>query len=328
MRAMLAQAIVISFVVSLGVLIILLSRFARTALDAPNERSLHERPVARTGGIGILAGGAVALALGADGLWLPLALAFGLAVVSFADDLRGVPALGRLAAHCAAAVALVWYLLSPMNPAALVVLALAVIWITNLFNFMDGADGVAGGMALIGFGCYAIAAELAGHTALALVCASLAAAAGAFLVFNLHPARIFMGDVGSITLGFLAAALGLVGWRDDIWPLWFPLLAFGPFIGDATITLLKRVARKERVWRAHRDHYYQRMVLMGFGHRGTAFLGFGAMVLCAGAALYGREQAPAMQATVFGGASLLLAAAAAWIDLRWSRFRRAAREMK
>jgi UDP-N-acetylmuramyl pentapeptide phosphotransferase/UDP-N-acetylglucosamine-1-phosphate transferase len=206
-----------------------------------------------------------------------------------------------------------------MHPAELALVIAGVVWVTNLYNFMDGADGVAGGMAVIGFGAYTLAALSAGHASLAVAGAALAAANLAFLLHNFHPARIFLGDVGSIPLGFLAAALGLQGWRDDVWPLWFPLLVFGPFIGDATLTLLKRAARREPVWRAHREHYYQRMVRMGLGHRATALIGYGAMLACAGAALAGRGQPSALQAAAFGGGVLVLAVMAAWVDLSWRR---------
>src|SRR4029453_19182366 len=137
-----------------------------------------------------------------------------------------------------------------------------------------------------------------------------------------HPARIFLGDVGSIPVGFLAGALGVIGWRDDLLPLWFPLLVFAPFIGDATLTLVRRLARGERVWRAHREHYYQRMVRMGPGHRNTAWVAYAAMLACAGAALLGRAQAPALQGAAFGTAVALLAALAVWVDIRWGRFMR------
>jgi hypothetical protein len=98
------------------------------------------------------------------------------------------------------------------------------------------------------------------------------------------------------------------------------VLVFGPFIADATVTLIKRVIRGARVWQAHREHYYQRMVLMGLGHRGTAFVGYGLMLACAAAALAGREQAPWLQAAAFLGTSALLGAMALWVDLRWARF--------
>jgi UDP-GlcNAc:undecaprenyl-phosphate/decaprenyl-phosphate GlcNAc-1-phosphate transferase len=313
----------LGFAVSFACLRVLLSRFGTLALDSPNARSLHQRPVPRTGGVAVLLGAAVSLGFGAASLWLACALALGLAVLSFIDDLGGVPRRARLAAHLAAAGFWTWYVLSPMHPVELAVLILAVTWITNLYNFMDGSDGLAGGMATIGFGAYSLAAWWGGDAALAALCVALSAAAFAFLLHNHHPARIFLGDVGSIPLGFLAAALGIVGWRNDLWPLWFPVLVFGPFIADATITLVRRVLRRERVWQAHRDHYYQRMVRMGLGHRGTAWTGYAVMLLCAGAALLGRAQAPGMQATVFLATSALLGAMAIWVDVRWMRFSRA-----
>ena len=308
-----------AFAVSLCAAAVLLKGFGARALDQPNERSLHERPVPRTGGIALAAGVGAALVFGAGELWLQMTLALALAVVSFIDDVALLPVLARLAAHFAAAAALAWYVLSPMHPLELALLVLVVVWMTNLYNFMDGADGLAGGMALSGFSAYALAAHLAGQGELAMVCAAIAAAALGFLVFNFHPARLFLGDVGSIPLGFLSAALGITGWRDDAWPLWFPLLVFAPFVGDATLTLLRRILRRERVWRAHREHYYQRLVRMGLGHRRTALIAYVLMAVCAAAALMGRAQPPAMQAAVFAGTTILLAAVAIWVDVKWAR---------
>ena len=322
---MVAGVAALAFVAAFLLIRILLSRFARFALDKPNERSMHENPVPRTGGIAVLAGAAIALASGAEQLWLPALLGLMLAIVSFADDLWSLPAPARLAAHLLAAGLLVWHVLSPMHPVEMAVLIVALAWLTNLYNFMDGSDGLAGGMATIGFGAYALAAYMAEHLALASLSAGLSAAAAAFLLHNHHPARIFLGDVGSIPLGFLAGALGVLGWRDDLWPLWFPVLVFAPFIGDATVTLIKRSLRGERVWQAHRQHYYQRMVLMGLGHRRTAWIGYLAMVLCALAALAGRQQAPQIQAAIFLAAAAILGAGALWVDLRWARFSREGR---
>jgi UDP-N-acetylmuramyl pentapeptide phosphotransferase/UDP-N-acetylglucosamine-1-phosphate transferase len=311
-----------SFIVAWAAARVLASRFATLAPDEPNARSLHERPVPRTGGIAVLLGAGLALAFGAAALWPVLLGALALAMLSFLDDLRGVPTAARLTAHLGACAFLGWYLLSPMHPVELAVLILAGTWITNLYNFMDGSDGLAGGMAVIGFAAYALAALSAGQAPLAAQCAALAAASAGFLAHNFPPARIFLGDVGSIPLGFLVFALGMVGWRDDAWPLWFPVLVFGPFIGDATITLVKRALKKERVWRAHRDHYYQRLVRMGLGHRGTAFVAYAIMLVCAAAALLGRQQAPAVQASVFLGTALTLGVFAAWVDVRWGKWTR------
>lgn len=329
MRAMLWQAAPVSFVVALLCLAFLLSGPGRRfALDRPNERSLHERPVPRTGGVAIAAGVALAWAVVRPGFDAPLGLAAVLAVLSLLDDFLGLPTALRFGAHLAAAAALVSLALRfPGWPVfALFVLALA--WYANLYNFMDGSDGLAGGMALIGFGAYAIAAELAGARPLAAVCAMLAAGAAAFLTRNFPPARIFLGDVGSVPLGFLAGALGLAGWNDGAWPLWFPLLVFAPFVCDATLTLVKRLVRRERVWQAHREHYYQRLVRMGFGHRGTAAIEYAAMLGCALAALLAREAAIGVQAATLAGVAVVLAAIAVWIDLRWARHLRTSRALR
>ena len=317
-------ALILSSATCVVAIWIMLRFAARMPQDVPNERSLHERPVPRTGGVAVLGGIGVSLAAGFVPMNLSIATALCLAVISFADDLHGLPTSVRLIAHLSAAGLLVWYTLSPMEWWKLFVLCLAVGWITNLYNFMDGADGLAGGMSVIGFGAYALASSTSGDAAIASLSAAICGAAGAFLVYNYHPARIFLGDVGSIPLGFLAASLGVVGWRNDAWPVWFPLLVFGPFIGDATVTLLRRIRRGGRFWTAHREHYYQRMVRMGMGHRGTALLAYAAMAVCAGAALYGRDKAPGLQAAVFFSASAFLTTLAIWVDMRWARYCREA----
>jgi UDP-GlcNAc:undecaprenyl-phosphate GlcNAc-1-phosphate transferase len=288
-------------------------------LDLPNERSLHAAPVPRTGGLGLLAGITAAWLIASPaGSWPAFAGTLVLAGVSFLDDLRGLPVLVRLSAQLAVAVALVvWH--ADAFPAAAWALAvvLAIAWMCNLYNFMDGIDGLAGGMAVFGFGTYAIAAGLGGAAELAALCAGIVAAALAFLAFNFPPARIFMGDVGSVPLGFLAAALGLLGWERGLWAAWFPVLVFSPFIVDATITLMRRALRGERIWQAHKEHYYQRVVQLGAGHRATA-LGEYALMLATGASAVGLMTAPApVQWAGFGAWVLVYAAAMVWIDRLW-----------
>lgn len=323
MRAMPYAPALAAFAVALACLWILLSPAGRRlALDHPNERSLHERPVPRTGGIAIAAGVAAGAALPGIAPLAALSLAAALALVSFADDLLQLPTLVRLGAHLAAAAAFLALAAGGLEAFPFVVLALAIAWYANLYNFMDGSDGLAGGMAVIGFGAYALAAAAAGETVLATSSAVVASASLAFLVFNFPPARIFMGDVGSVPLGFLAGALGVLGWHAGAWPLWFPVAVFAPFVCDATLTLAKRLARRERVWRAHRDHYYQRLVRMGFGHRGTAWIEYAAMTGCAGAALYARQETVWVQTATLALATAVLVAIAAWVDVRWARHAR------
>lgn len=270
------------------------------ALDVPNQRSLHHRPVPRTGGVGIL----VAVAIGAvlaSGPWLAVVLAYLLAAVSALDDLFDLPVVARLAAHLAAALGLWAGGGIPVEswPACLVAVV-AVAWMTNLYNFMDGADGLAGGMALIGFAGYAYAAFGAGDAQIGSLCACIAAGAAAFLFFNFHPARIFMGDVGSIPLGFLVAALGLEGVRRGLWPFWFPVLVFSPFIVDASATLTRRLLGGERVWQAHREHHYQFMVRSGIGHRATALIWYVLMALVGGSACAALALPPVAAGLVLG----------------------------
>ena len=250
-------------------LLLVLVRSNALPKDLPNDRSLHSAPVSRSGGLAMVCAIALTGPLFFYGVGTWLSLGAVLALVSFVDDWRGLPALPRLTAHLLAALALVYYMMPDLPLPLAALLVLVIVWSTNLYNFMDGADGLAGGMTLIGFGVYAAAGWNADAT-LAWFAASISATAAAFLLLNFHPARIFMGDVGSIPLGFLAAAMGIYGWYSAIWPAWFPLLTFSPFIVDATLTLAQRAARGERFWHAHREHYYQRLVRMGMGHRRTA----------------------------------------------------------
>jgi UDP-N-acetylmuramyl pentapeptide phosphotransferase/UDP-N-acetylglucosamine-1-phosphate transferase len=288
-------------------------------VDRPNERSLHIRPTPRSGGVGVVA--AIVLGLSLAGfpppvIWIALALG----LLSHIDDRWNLPAPLRLFAHLFAAFVFVIGLGPWPLPWAVPLLVLGLVWMTNLYNFMDGADGLAGGMAVFGFGAYAIAAGLQGHTQLMMLALCIAAAAAGFLIFNFPPAKIFMGDVGSIPLGFLAGAFGVAGWQQGLWPLWFPLVVFAPFIVDASMTLARRMLRGELVWEAHRQHYYQRLILSGWSHRRTALSEYGLMLLCSAAALTGLRQPPAGQFALIFALALTIAAAMWAIDRRWKRF--------
>jgi len=301
------------------------SRLSRYALDHPNARSLHGAPVPRTGGIGIHAGIFLAWAVMAPELpplFLPAA---GLVLaISLLDDFRGVRVAARLAVHLIAASLLAAsLLLDDFGLVAVVVAALALAWMANLYNFMDGSDGLAGGMTAFGFGFYGAAAWLAGSIPFALVNLSVAAAAAAFLVFNFYPARVFMGDVGSVPLGFLAAALGLIGWQHGDWPWWFPAMVFSPFIIDASVTLGRRLARRERVWEAHRDHYYQRLVQLGWGHRQTALAEYALMFFCGALGIIALGQPSLVQATVVVLAAALYVGLIVAIEIAWRSFKAA-----
>jgi UDP-N-acetylmuramyl pentapeptide phosphotransferase/UDP-N-acetylglucosamine-1-phosphate transferase len=310
--------IIAASVTLLAMFLLLRSAAARRVQDIPNERSLHRVPVPRIGGMALMLGvfaGWVALR-NTPSMWLIIPLV-GLVVLSALDDIHGLPVRLRLLAHVIAASV---FLLGAGFEWWTPILLLPVVWMTNLFNFMDGADGLAGGMALFGFGWYGAAAWVQGASDFALMNFSLCAAAFGFLLFNFHPARVFMGDAGSIPLGFLAAAVGLLGWQQGLWPLWFPPLVFSPFVMDATVTLVKRIARGEKLSQAHRGHYYQRLVQMGCGHRNTALAGYllmGASGICA---LWGVRQEAMVQLMVLAAWLLIYFGLMVWLDARWKRF--------
>ena len=264
-------------------------------LDLPNERSLHTHPTPRSGGLAVLVGGLVGglvIALFTEGqnilFWL-VAAVLPVAAVSYADDCAGVPIFLRVLVHMVAAAILVvgcGFIRPGFIPGLTAVLAFFyIVWMINLYNFMDGIDGFAGGMAVIGFGTFAIFGWIHGHIIFAgvnlVVCASVAG----FLLYNFPPAKIFLGDAGSASLGLMAAGLSLWGAREDIFPFWIALLVFSPFVVDATITLARRLVRGERIWQAHRSHYYQRLVQAGWGHRKTLMWEYTVMLACAGTSI-------------------------------------------
>lgn len=312
---------ILSFLMVFGILRWLLKgAMAGAVLDHPNLRSLHTRPIPRTGGLALMTGVLVAgVAVQSSWGWAVVPILLFLLAISFLDDLRGLSVSWRFLAHfLAAGVFVGLYIFSSVGFVGAAVAVLAIVWMTNLYNFMDGSDGLAGGMALFGFCFYGAAAWLHGDVAFAELNWSVAAASLAFLFFNFHPAQIFMGDAGSIPLGFLAAAFGLLGWHAGYWPLWFPVFVFSPFILDASVTLAKRLLRGEKVWQAHCEHYYQRLVQMGWGHRRTALAEYVLMVLAGASATWAIGQDGRTQ-LVFGIGWGLVYLWAMWlVDTKWS----------
>ena len=312
-----------AFVCLILTTIILHGKFGKGIQDIPNERSLHDVPVPRIGGVGLMAGILTGWAWMFYSLvwWivLPVGILF---VVSLLDDMQGLPVIKRFSAHLIAAFILIvgsGFLMQQGIVIAVLILFLTV-WMTNLYNFMDGSDGLAGGMALFGFTMYGIAALMNNNDAFAMVNFTIGAAALAFLYNNFHPAKVFMGDAGSIPLGFLVAGIGLWGWQSGCWPTWFPFLVFSPFVVDATVTLIKRALRGAKVTEAHREHYYQRLVQLGFGHRNVAIIEYVLMGAAGISALWAlHETFPWATFLVWGaifGILMLL------VDVAWKKSRR------
>jgi len=283
----------------------------RGVLDIPNARSSHEAPVPRGGGAGILAGLAAGLGVAAA-FRLPLPgwevlVGLGLmAALGWVDDFRGgLPVAWRLLVQVLAAMIVVQGLgplqripLPPPLDASLGLLAwpLTLLWIVgvvNVFNFLDGIDGFAGvqgvvaglGLAVVGWGSWAEPAGIA-----------VAAACAGFLIHNWRPARVFMGDVGSLTLGFVFAVMPLAAGRGRAPMLvFFAALCLWFFLADGAFTILRRLFRREKIWQAHRSHLYQRLVIAGWTHaKVVLWVGVGMIVVAGvgvGAASCGRSSA-------------------------------------
>lgn len=253
----------------------------RNMLDAPGKRRSHAVPTPRGGGLGLVVGSLVGLLLALHGqtrppllLFVMLAAAILVAVVGWIDDRRGLTPWPRLATHLCATLAFSAVLIAAAHWSWwwLVPLALAGAWSINLHNFMDGIDGILGlQLAFTGL-LGALLCTLDGMPVLATAQLAVSAAASGFLVFNLPPARIFMGDVGSGYAGLLVFMLGALWFANDANALWAVLAMHATFATDASLTLVSRMLHGRRWYTAHREHLYQWLVRSGFSHGFTGCL--------------------------------------------------------
>ena len=302
--------------------------------DHPNERSAHTAPTPRLGGLGIIipffvASLAVTLLSGQVELETLAVLggALTMAVMGLVDDVRSLPARVRFLVQlsCAAAVVLavgadlparlapLSFLPYPLLAAAMVVW---IAWITNLYNFMDGINGIAGCQTIIGAAAMALVGLQLDAGPVSWLPVYLAAATAGFLPFNFPRASIFMGDVGATAIGFFLACVPLLPAAKTI-PFESATVAISLFVLDATFTLMRRVWRRERFYEAHRSHLYQRLLSYGVTHTPITLvaaagmaLATGAAVLGAGAGLWGRAAAVAAPFVIFGGLYVL----ARWVE--------------
>lgn len=304
----------------------LVERYARrrTLFDVPNNRSSHVVPTPRLGGIGIVLGttfGWFAAGGAGDAPIAGVMLAgIGLAIVGLVDDLVHVRVATKYAAQLAAA-AVGALLVAPTldfeilgvhtvvsGPAAVV---LATLWLTatiNAFNFIDGIDGIAGGMAAA---TALIATVLVAPAGDRILLAIVGACLG-FLVWNHHPASIFMGDVGSQFLGYLLGLALLLGpgGTVQVVPV---LLITSPLILDTGVTLVRRLASRKNVFAAHREHLYQRLAERGFGVRSVSALYVGATVL-GGLLAVTWSTSPDLRAPVVAATFLLAVGYVLWAE--------------
>jgi UDP-N-acetylmuramyl pentapeptide phosphotransferase/UDP-N-acetylglucosamine-1-phosphate transferase len=306
----------VAFLVALA-LVPLLVRFAigRNLLDVPNARSSHEIPTPRLGGLAVIAGVWAAAPL-ADGSFLVLVAATLAGVVGLLDDFVDLKFWMKAAGQATAAFVLLFLAPPPICEAAgpfwPITLLFGVVWIVavvNAYNFMDGIDGIAGGTAILN--ALFLAAFVGASTGLGNGLAAVAAAVGGFMLWNVSPARIFLGDSGSHFVGFFLGAVALytepVGRAGDAFG---PYLAFAvagavftPFLFDTAFTLVRRAKARKNVFAAHREHIYQRITPDPAKHRQVSNVYFAFSAVAGLAALLASGGAPLR---LLGGGVLIL----------------------
>jgi Fuc2NAc and GlcNAc transferase len=278
MRAVLEILLILSALAASALLTQLVRRIAAGSgvVDVPNPRSSHGIPTPRGGGLAIVlvtTAGLLILALWGAVQWRLLCALTGgglaVALVGAVDDRRSLSATIRLTVHFAAALwALAW--LGGLPPLRIgnqmialgwpgyLLGACGIVWALNLFNFMDGIDGIAASEAIfVALAGALLTSSFAQGAGVGFAALLFAAACGGFLLWNWPPASIFLGDVGSGYMGYVIAVLALSANRDNPVALWVWLILGGVFFVDATVTLLGRLLRGERVYQAHRRHAYQ-----------------------------------------------------------------------
>jgi UDP-GlcNAc:undecaprenyl-phosphate GlcNAc-1-phosphate transferase len=335
-----ALAVFVATAVAVDLLVLIAARWR--LVDLPNRRSAHALPTARGGGLAIVLTTTLA-SIGLIFRWPPatLPILLGLLVpclaiawVGVLDDVRPLPAVGRLVLQIAVAIGIT-AMLGPLEAIAVPGLPrlefgpaawpFTVVWIvgmTNAFNFLDGSDGMAGLAAVVGGVGIAVLGWYTRMHLPMMLAAFVAAAAGGFLVFNWHPARIFMGDVGSGFLGTFLAAIPLLFPEPVEEQVFVPaVLALWPAIFDPFVSVLRRIWNGANPLQPHREFFFHRLIRSGVGHATTALL-YGGLA-AAGAAVGLVMLVPEVPAFVRACGPLVVAALAA--ALAWgveSRCRR------
>jgi len=253
----------------------------RGLLDHPGERQSHTVATPRGGGVGLVAAFLIASLLFGGGntpdFWVQCIVpaVVVLAVTGWWDDHIPLSVRNRFFVQLAVSLYLLWFAADAgwvQGVIPMVMSGLFMIWMTNLYNFMDGSNGMAGLQGVFAASVLAVLFHLSGDDQFALFALLLAACCAGFLPWNLGRARVFMGDVGSLALGFLFAAFMLYGTGTGAFDYPLALMLMLLFLTDATLTLLLRVIRGERWYNAHRQHLYQRLIAHGWTHARVAMV--------------------------------------------------------
>ncbi len=272
-------------------------------MDIPGERSSHEVPVPRIGGLGILLGvviSSLVVCHFTPALAVALGLGIAVAAVSFLDDIFTLPSLPRLAVHILGAGLLVYLVgleipaiglpymqnFPPIPPIAGLLLAtFFVVGFLNFFNFMDGINGISSAQGIVGGLAVSILLAMHGEANSILISASIAGGCLGFLPHNFPKAKTFMGDVGSTVLGFSLAMLTIIGAACTNIPWVAFLIPFSLYLYDGTFTLIKRIIRRENFLKPHREHHYQLLIRSGWSHAAVTGVYSLQFIVCAALAI-------------------------------------------
>ena len=309
----------VAFLVSLLVAaiatpVVLKVALARQLYDVPDARKVHTRPIPRLGGVAIVLAffapvtGLLFVDAGANlALTHSMPQVIGLyvgglmiAAVGVYDDIKGANAVQKLVVQVGVAVLMFFLdyrieaISDPFGHGAIILgtfaLPVTVLWfvgVINAVNLIDGLDGLAGGIGLISVSVLFALGVMGGNTIAALFCASLAGALGGFLIFNFNPARIFMGDTGSLFLGFVLAAFSIStsSKGSTTIALVVPVLALGLPIIDTFLAIGRRVRKQRPIFSADQDHIHHKLLRAGLTHRQAVLTLYVVAAFLAGAAL-------------------------------------------
>ena len=274
---------IISFFISILTIKFSLIVISKTnTIDTPNERSNHINPTPKGAGIGIIISLLIVyyIFLPANDLIFTLSVLL-LCFISFINDNINISIILRLLTHVLLSLFVLFFwepLLSlPLENNLIpewlcyTLIIIFIIWMINLYNFMDGIDGISCVQCIIvgiGVGSCLFYSEHINKIE-NLLAGFLVGSSIAFLIWNWHPARVFLGDAGSIPIGFINAILTLLLFKNGLW--YVALILNNYYLADSSITLIKRIMRKEKPWQAHKSHFYQKAVKNGNTHSKVCF---------------------------------------------------------
>ena len=271
---------------------------SKNIVDLPNERSMHQGSIPRGGGlviVGLLITTFIALAWLTNRYQLFIALALTVSawsLLSWLDDCNNLSPKFRLAIQSLLAIFMIIAFghittvqisesISIIIPGlGLAATFFGIIWFANLYNFMDGMDGLAASQTIIAASTMTVWFWQYGDQGLAISCLVLASSTYGFLLLNWHPAKIFLGDVGSVTIGAFFTILMIWAVTRYDFPILSFVILFAVFVADATITVLQRLIKREKVWLPHQQHYYQRLAKLGFAHNKIVIAQIVLMLIC------------------------------------------------